>query len=237
MKFLLASNQEHLVRLGCDEHEIKAAQETSERETQHVQHQRVLTIRRNTIALLKAKKDALTHRVDRLKRLQTLLATVLGVTADAPGGPAVEDGEDWRKDGEGEVGHLRQAADDSVKAKVVDAGCWQQDQPERAGSKRGRRSAVGGGKVVTREALARAVVRHMRSVKAQLRRYESHTGPLVKLQELSAFKLNGAFLKVEIVSAVLSKDNIPNPFAELTAGAGEDDDSDEGGGAGGGTRL
>ena len=41
------------------------------------------------------------------------------------------------------------------------------------------------------------------------------------------------------MSAVLSKDNIPNPFAELTAGAGEGDDSEEEeqGGSGGGRQA
>jgi hypothetical protein len=38
-------------------------------------------------------------------------------------------------------------------------------------------------------------MRHVRLTKAQLRRYESHEGPLVRLKDLPAAKLNGAFLK------------------------------------------
>ena len=84
------------------------------------------------------------------------------------------------------------------------------------------------------EVVARQVIRHMSSLKMQMAFFEALSGSLVRVRDLHVSKLTGSFIKIEIISAVLSRDNIHDPFASPT---GDAQDSDEEGGGGGGSAL
>ena len=108
---------------------------------------------------------------------------------------------------------------------AVADGCWEEHRGGAAGRRGGGRGDGGPRQRCTRGAVAAAIVRHVRVLTEELRFLAAHKGALVRVREMHVGQLNGAFVKVEILRAVLSQDNIGNPFVEETH-AGEDSGDD-----------
>ena len=220
VKFLLHHSHASLVWLGCEASELHAALETTEKETEHAYNLRILAMRKNAVDMLRAKSEMLGPLFQKLQRLNLLLSEVLGCAV------LHADSEDSR----GTPSDPRRAEavslllNPTLKARIVHEGCWVADKGNKGTRSRSKASnggsaGVSGESGETRQAIASVVRRHMLSLKVQLRRYQSHVGCLLKLKDLQATRINGAFLKIEIKSAILSKD-IVNPF--------EDDDAQDG---------
>jgi hypothetical protein len=221
VKFLLQHSHASLVWLGCEASELHAALKTTEKETEHAYNLRILTMRNSAVDMLQAKAEMLGPLFQKLQRLHLLLSEVLGCAAleDNRGTPS-----DPRR-----AEAVSLLVPPALKAKIVHEGCWVAEKGNKgARSSLKASNGVSGEGGETRQAIASAVRRHMLSLKVQLRRYQSHVGSLLKLKDLQATTINGAFLKIEIKSAILSKD-IVNPFADTAhADSDEDDDAQDG---------
>jgi hypothetical protein len=182
-------------------------------------------MRNSAVDMLQAKAEMLGPLFQKLQRLHLLLSEVFGCAAlhadleDNRGTPS----DPRRAEAVSLLVHP------TLKAKIVQEGCWVAEKGNKGARSRLKVSnGVRGESGETRQAIASAVRRHMLSLKVQLRRYQSHVGSLLKLEDLQATRINGAFLKIEIKSATLSKD-IVNPFADTAhADSDEDDDAQDG---------
>ena len=183
VRFMLQQNHDSLVFLGCEASELHAVQETTEKETQHAHTLRILAMQKSARDMMLSKAEVHGPLLQRLQRLHLLLPEVLGCAAGSE-----EDG--GYSGGQRREEPITQFVEPALKAKIEQEGCWataRGDKGPRSRSKSRKGSAgVGGGGGETRQAMAGAVKRHMCSLKAQLRRYQSHVGPLLKLKDLRA---------------------------------------------------